>query len=52
MTLKNFIKEYLYYYKICKPKYGWLWSIEYARFNALHLNRDGTYRHKTPGGYK
>ena len=28
-------KEFLYYYKMYRPKYGWLWSIEYARFNGV-----------------
>ena len=42
-------KEFLYYYKMYGPKYGWFWSIEYARFNAMHFKRNGTYKIKTNG---
>tara|TARA_Y100001972_G_C7435514_1_gene223913 strand:+ start:93 stop:251 length:159 start_codon:yes stop_codon:yes gene_type:complete len=45
----SFIKEFLYYYKTLGPKHGWIMSIEFARFNALYFNRDGSWKINTRG---
>ena len=42
--MKRFIQDFLYYYRMFGPRYGWFWSIEYSRYNARYFNRDGTWR--------
>ena len=50
MTLRTFIKDYIYWYKKQAPKYGYFRSLFDCIFNAMHFNRDGTYR--VPTGNK
>jgi hypothetical protein len=44
MTLRDFIKDYKWWYKQQGSKYGYFSSIYTAYFNARHFKRDGTYR--------
>lgn len=49
MTLRDFIKDYKWWYKQQAPKYGYWSSLWTAYFNARHFKRDGTYRLNTNG---
>ena len=42
--LKEYINDYLWWYKKQAPKYGYFRSIFDCWFNTMHFNRDGTYR--------
>ena len=41
---KNFYEDYKWWYKKQAPIYGYFRSIFDSWFNAMHFNRDGTYR--------
>tara|TARA_B100001057_G_C22821902_1_gene939755 strand:- start:102 stop:239 length:138 start_codon:yes stop_codon:yes gene_type:complete len=41
---KLFIKDFIWWYKIQAPKYGYFTSIFDCWFNARHYNRDGSYK--------
>jgi len=45
----NVLKDFLYWYKIQAPKYGYFRSLDYSLFNALYFKRDGSYKKKTNG---
>ena len=50
MTLQDFIKDYIYWYKKQAPKYGYFSSLFDCVFNAKNFKRDGSYR--VPTGKK
>ena len=43
------IRDFLYWYKLSAPKYGYIRSLEYSLFNALYFKRDCSYKTKTNG---
>jgi len=48
-NMKIFFQDFIWWYKIQAPKYGYISSISSCIFNARHFLRDGRYRIQTNG---
>jgi len=47
--MKEYLKDFWFWYKDFGVKYGWFWAFGYARFNALYFNRNGQWKRNTNG---